>query len=142
MPSGMGSGACGVGRGVGSLVGGGWTIVVEVGNGVSVAGGSAGVAQAVKSIKSKKRGRIEWIVYRPIAPPFNPNLAIIPSSQIKKFPKLTPKFTCFFQIGHYNCESLGRLAQLVRALRLHRRGRGFESLTAHQFFPVISYIFI
>ena len=27
--------------------------------------------------------------------------------------------------------SAGRLAQLVRALRLHRRGRGFESLSAH-----------
>ena len=25
----------------------------------------------------------------------------------------------------------GRLAQLVRALRLHRRGRGFESLTVY-----------
>ncbi len=28
---------------------------------------------------------------------------------------------------------LGRLAQLVRASRLHREGRGFESLIAHQF---------
>ncbi len=27
---------------------------------------------------------------------------------------------------------IGRLAQLVRASRLHREGRGFESLTAHQ----------
>ena len=29
----------------------------------------------------------------------------------------------------------GRLAQLVRAPRLHRGGRGFESLSAHQLFP-------
>src|SRR3954469_7466690 len=28
-------------------------------------------------------------------------------------------------------QSLGRLAQLVRAPRLHRGSRGFESLTAH-----------
>jgi hypothetical protein len=27
---------------------------------------------------------------------------------------------------------LGRLAQLARASRLHREGRGFESLSAHQ----------
>ncbi len=31
----------------------------------------------------------------------------------------------------------GRLAQLVRAPRLHRGGRGFESLSAHHFFFVI-----
>jgi hypothetical protein len=30
----------------------------------------------------------------------------------------------------------GRLAQLVRALRLHRRGRGFESLSAHFLFVI------
>ncbi len=29
----------------------------------------------------------------------------------------------------------GRLAQLVRAPRLHRGGRGFKSLSAHQLFP-------
>lgn len=28
-------------------------------------------------------------------------------------------------------QGLGPIAQLVRALRLHRRGRGFESLWAH-----------
>ena len=28
-------------------------------------------------------------------------------------------------------DNKGRLAQLVRALRLHRRGRGFEPLTVH-----------
>ncbi len=35
------------------------------------------------------------------------------------------------------CPSLnsGRLAQLVRAPRLHRGGRGFKSLSAHQLFP-------
>ena len=34
----------------------------------------------------------------------------------------------------------GRLAQLVRALRLHRRGRGFESRSAH-FHPAVRGIF-
>jgi len=29
--------------------------------------------------------------------------------------------------------SRGRLAQLVRASRLHREGRGFEALTAHSY---------
>ena len=31
----------------------------------------------------------------------------------------------------------GRLAQLVRAPRLHRGGRGFESLSAHSFWPKV-----
>src|SRR5690554_3695903 len=35
----------------------------------------------------------------------------------------------------------GRLAQLVRASRLHREGRGFESLTAHQI-PAAAGVFV
>jgi hypothetical protein len=38
---------------------------------------------------------------------------------------------CTFLSWGYNSPRIGRLAQLVRALRLHRRGRGFESLSAH-----------
>ena len=33
----------------------------------------------------------------------------------------------------YNVIRLGRVAQLVRAPRLHRGGQGFESLSAHNF---------
>jgi hypothetical protein len=40
----------------------------------------------------------------------------------------------------YNSER-GRLAQLVRALLLHRRGQGFESLSAHRS-PEFSGLFI
>ncbi len=29
-------------------------------------------------------------------------------------------------------QNVGRLAQLVRVFRSHRKGRGFESLTGHQ----------
>ena len=36
---------------------------------------------------------------------------------------------------YYCTYFFGRLAQLVRASRLHREGREFESLTAHQFSP-------
>ncbi len=36
----------------------------------------------------------------------------------------------------------GRLAQLVRALLLHRRGRGFESLSAHKPHPCEAFIYI
>jgi hypothetical protein len=32
----------------------------------------------------------------------------------------------------YSIPLVGRLAQLARASRLHREGRGFESLSAHQ----------
>ncbi len=34
--------------------------------------------------------------------------------------------------NHY----IGRLAQLVRALRLHRRCRGFESLSVHKYLKI------
>lgn len=37
---------------------------------------------------------------------------------------------------------MGRLAQLVRALRLHRRGRGFESLSAHYVINTTLFLFI
>lgn len=33
----------------------------------------------------------------------------------------------------------GLLAQLARASRLHREGRGFESLTAHHFWGISSF---
>ncbi|EAQ79460.1 hypothetical protein DSM3645_03253 [Blastopirellula marina DSM 3645] len=41
--------------------------------------------------------------------------------------------TIFLAIRYY-FGLRGRLAQLVRALRLHRRCRGFESLIAHSLF--------
>ena len=46
----------------------------------------------------------------------------IPGARTKKH--------CIFQRSKYNI-NYARLAQLVRAARLHREGRGFESLNAH-----------
>jgi hypothetical protein len=39
---------------------------------------------------------------------------------------------CSTTIFCYTSLDLGQLAQLARASRLHREGRGFESLIAHQ----------
>jgi hypothetical protein len=41
---------------------------------------------------------------------------------------------------NYACEHFGRLAQLVRAPRLHRGGRRFESYTAHRTGPIPNHI--
>src|SRR5256885_277652 len=62
--------------------------------------------------------------------PFDPKI------QGKVYSHFSP-FSCpqsSFWWPQSNFASRGRLAQLVRASRLHREGRRFESCTAHHFF--------